>query len=207
MAGRFGRAACFAAAKGGFFAVMPAFQPVSRRLVRLCGSLGLALLACACATANPADKAGLRPREVAAGEPALHLQAQGRDSSEASLYGLYLAGEAALDRGSSTDAARFLGRASEIDPDPYLKESAFTAAVIAGDIDRAAAVPLVAGQGSLATDRLARLVRAVEAMANNHPAQAYTRLTAEPAEGQTAQAVALLTPWAAAASSMVIPTK
>ena len=179
---------------------MPGSSPRSIRLARLCATIGLAVLATACATASPSQKAGLRPRETAQGEPALLMQAQPRPAPDASLYGLFLAGEAALDRGSSVDAAGFLGRASEIEPDPYLKERAFTAAVVAGEIDRAAAVPLVAGQGSLAADRLDRLVRAVEALATNHPAQSYALLTGEPPAGQTAQAVVLLAPWAAAAA-------
>jgi tetratricopeptide (TPR) repeat protein len=162
--------------------------------------IGLAALLGACATATPAEKAGLRPRVGVAGEPVARIQTAPKGRPDGSLYGLFLAGEAALDRGSSVDAARLLGRASEIGPDPYLKERAFTAAVIAGDIGRAAAVPIADGQGSVASERLARLVRAVEALANNHGPQALMLLKSQPAEGQTAQAVMLVTPWAAAAA-------
>ena len=176
------------------------FPARSRRLLVTIAPLGLIAALSACATATPAQKAGLRPRVSEAGMPAAHISTSARGGPDGSLYGLFLAGEAALDRGSSEDAARFLGRASEIGPDPYLKERAFTAAVIAGDIGRAAAVPLGEGQGSVASERLARLVRGVEALATNHGAQALALFKSQPPEGQTAQAVILLTPWAAAAA-------
>jgi tetratricopeptide (TPR) repeat protein len=169
-----------------------------RRLLAACAILGAGALG-ACATVAPAEKAGLRPGQATAGAtaPAPVLATAG---AETSLYGLFLAGEAALDRGSSQDAAFFLGKASELQPDPYLKERAFTAAVIAGDIGKAAAVPLALGQGSVAAERLARLVRAVEALATNRGADALAVLKSESPQGQTAQAVILLTPWAAAAA-------
>jgi tetratricopeptide (TPR) repeat protein len=166
-----------------------------RPIVAACAAAALA----ACATASPAEKAGLRPKQAAASGtfPAEIAKA---DAAPTSLYGLFLAGEAALDRGSSGDAAFFLGRASEVDPDPYLKERAFTAAVIAGEITKAATVPLEPGKGSLAAERLARLVRAVEFLASNKGEEALATLKSESPQGQTAQAVILLTPWAAAAA-------
>ncbi|OYX34318.1 MAG: hypothetical protein B7Y99_05585 [Caulobacterales bacterium 32-69-10] len=166
-----------------------------RPLVAACAAAALA----ACATTSPADKAGLRPRQAAV-TPAVQAEVAQAEAAPTSLYGLFLAGEAALDRGSSGDAAFFLGRASEVDPDPYLKERAFTAAVIAGEISKAAAVPLEAGKGSLAAERLARLVRAVEALASNRGEEALAILKSESPQGQTAQAVILLTPWAAASA-------
>lgn len=167
-----------------------------RPLAIACAAAALA----ACATTGPAQKAGLRPSQPA---PATNVPtpiAFSATRDQTSLYGLFLAGEAALDRGSSGDAAFFLGRASEVDPDPYLKERAFTAAVIAGEIGKAAAVPLQSGTGSLAAERLARLVRAVEALATNKGAEALTILKSEAPQGQTAQAVTLLIPWAQAAA-------
>ena len=166
------------------------------RIVAVCA---LGALAAACATAGPAEKAGLRPKQAAI-TPAAAEKAPATASAQTSLYGLFLAGEAALDRGSSGDAAFFLGKASELAPDPYLKERAFTAAVIAGEIGKAASVPLAPGQGSLAAERLARLVRAVEFLATNKGADALAILKSEPPQGQTAQAVTLLVPWAAAAA-------
>jgi tetratricopeptide (TPR) repeat protein len=171
-------------------------QALTRSLLVVCAA---GALTAACATTT-AEKAGLRPRQAASTPVAQARTAASPARPETSLYGLFLAGEAALDRGSSGDAAFFLGKASEVDPDPYLKERAFTAAVIAGEIGRAAAVPITPGQGSLAAERLARLVRAVEALASNHGAESLAILKSEPAEGQTAQAVTLLTPWAAAAA-------
>jgi tetratricopeptide (TPR) repeat protein len=167
-----------------------------RPLVAACAAAALA----ACATTGPAEKAGLRPSQAAPSTAAPAPVAAAAVNPQTSLYGLFLAGEAALDRGSSGDAAFFLGRASEVDPDPYLKERAFTAAVIAGEIGKAAAVPIEAGAGSLAAERLARLVRAVEALATNKGAEALAILRSEPPQGQTAQAVTLLIPWAQAVS-------
>ena len=104
------------------------FPARTRRLLVTLAPLGLIAALSACATATPAEKAGLRPRVAEAGEPKARIQPPVRGRPEGSLYGLFLAGEAALDRGSSEDAARFLGRAREIGLDPYLKERAFTAA-------------------------------------------------------------------------------
>lgn len=164
--------------------------------------LGIALLAGAlaagCASKSPSEKAGLKPRVSVA--PTGRAGAQPALGAQTSLYGLFLAGEAALDRGSSEDAAFFLGKASEAEPDAYLRERAFTAAVMAGEIGKAASVQLVPGEGSLAAERLARLVRAVEALATNKGADALAILQAEKSQGPTAQAVTLLTPWAAASA-------
>jgi tetratricopeptide (TPR) repeat protein len=164
-------------------------------LALACAISGLSLTACA---TGPADQAGLRSTQPGAVETAALQPSPGGPAT--SLYGLFLAGELALERGSSQDAAYYLGRASEMERDPYLTERAFTAAVIAGDIGKAAAVPLESGQGSPAAERLARLVRGVEALAKNRGAEALTILKSEPAQGQTAQAVTLLIPWAAAAT-------
>ena len=91
-----------------------------------CLLLPLALGACATAPQLRGPLAGM------AEEP-------GDDSS---VYGLYLAGEAALDDGSPAAAAGFFGEASRRAPETVeLKQHAFAAALLAGDVERAAPHP------------------------------------------------------------------
>jgi tetratricopeptide (TPR) repeat protein len=148
----------------------------------------LALGACA---SHPAEQAGLRPAlPVTINEP----------ETEADAYGLFLAGQAALDKGSSREAAFYLGRASALDDSPFLKERAFTAAVVAGDLARAAGSAPNEGEGTAASVRLGRLVQAVEDLSQNKAASAVARLSGDPGQGATARAIVLLRPWAAAAA-------
>jgi tetratricopeptide (TPR) repeat protein len=146
----------------------------------------------ACATA-PAQKAGLKPTTELAETPT--------GGQQASLYGLFLAGQAALDKGSSREAAEYLERASALAPDAdFLKEKAFTAALVTGDIDRSAGLAPGPGEGSQGAQRLGVLVKAVSELADGHGKEAYALLSA-PQTGQTHMAaVELLRPWAAAAA-------
>ena len=176
----------------------------SIRFVPLCAASGAALLLAACAATPSGEAAGLRPALAASTAPDAdaewRLAAGSAEGEPKSLYGLFLAGQAALDRGSSQDAADFLAQASEASPDPYLKERAFTAAVIAGEIGRAAAIQLDAADADRPAERLQRLVRAVDELAQDHGSQALALLNSLPANGSTAQAAVLLKPWAAAAA-------
>ena len=85
-----------------------------------------------------------------------------------SAYGLFLAGSSALTEGRNSDAARFLELArTQGGDDPAVSERAFTAALMAGDIEKAA---LLAPDGPTASDqgkRMGRLVRAVQALTVN----------------------------------------
>ena len=118
----------------------------------------------------------------------------------ASRYGLFLAGQAALNDGRSSDAAQYFERARGDDEagEDVVGERAFTAALLAGDIQKAA---VLAPSGDTASEggvRLGRLVRAVEAMADGKGKDAQA-LFAEDAIGFPHRAaVALLSPWAAA---------
>ena len=97
--------------------------------VRLAAASAIASLAAACATAPS--------------PPALRAEDAGPPGAvtDASVYGLYLAGEAALDQGENHDAAFYLGRASAAAPDSrFIQDRAFAAALIAGEVDRAAAL-------------------------------------------------------------------
>jgi tetratricopeptide (TPR) repeat protein len=122
-------------------------------------------------------------------------------------YGLFLAGEAALQNGRSQDAAMYFSRAAEgaadLPPETQalIREKAFTAAVMAGDVGQAAALaPAADPEGASTTQRLARLVRAVDSLADNKGKEADAILTA-PGKGQAYGAgISLLKPWAAAAA-------
>jgi tetratricopeptide (TPR) repeat protein len=122
-----------------------------------------------------------------------------RDLGDASVYGLFLAGEAAIDRGSSRDAAFYFGRASALDPDVQsIRTRAFTSALVAGDVKGAARIADNIPAGTEPVQGLARLVRAVDALASDHPKEALALLSTPPIGAPHAAATALLTPWAAA---------
>ncbi|WP_333586076.1 tetratricopeptide repeat protein [Phenylobacterium sp.] len=115
-------------------------------------------------------------------------------------YGLFLAGRAALNAGESREAASYFDRAtasSGAGPG-LLTERAFTAAVLSGDIPRAAQMAVFDDTASEASKRLAKLVVAVEAIASGQGAEAYRTLTADEIGFPHRTAAALLTPWAAA---------
>jgi hypothetical protein len=121
-------------------------------------------LAAACA-ASPAERAGLRPGLPApaaeTAETAALVDEETVLTPQSSLYGLFLAGEAALEKGSSREAARYLGLASERAPDAgFLKERAFTAALVSGDVVRAAAIAPAENEAGAPTFRLGQLTGA-----------------------------------------------
>lgn len=121
-----------------------------------------------------------------------------------SAYGMFLAGNAALGEGRNADAAKFLelAKAQGAD-DPAVTERAFTAALLAGDIETAA---LLAPDGPAASDqgkRLGRLTRAVAALADGKGKVAREVLGNDGVGFPHRGAVALLSPWVAAASGDV----
>ena len=122
-------------------------------------------------------------------------------------YGLFLAGEAALQAGHSQDAAQYFARAvaesGDLPPDAQalIREKAFAAAVMSGDVDQAASMaPKADPEDASSSQRLARLVRAVDALAENKGKDADDILTA-PGKGAGFEGgIVLLRPWAAAAA-------
>jgi tetratricopeptide (TPR) repeat protein len=151
-----------------------------------------ALLLCACATAprQPATLAGPAP-------------AASPFDDQASSYGLFLAGQSAANHGDSqAAAAMFSGALSggQSDPD-FLAVRAFTAALIAGDIDRAA---VLAPRGPTAEPplrHLGALVRATDALARGDGRSAQAILTGPDSDLTGGEpGAALLAPWAAAAA-------
>jgi tetratricopeptide (TPR) repeat protein len=115
-------------------------------------------------------------------------------------YGLFLAGQGALNDGRGAQAAALFDRArvEGDDGEGLIAERAFTAAVLAGDIQRAASMTPAGEAASEGGKRLARMVQAVEAMAEDKPKVARTLLAADAVGFPHKPAAALLSPWAAA---------
>jgi len=118
-----------------------------------------------------------------------------------SLYGLFLAGRKALNDGHGQVAADYFAKAAESDPSAgFLRERAFTSALIAGDVHRAASLAPEPGQASLSVQRLGQLTRAVDALAEGRGHEAQVALGAEPLGPPHREASLLLAPWVAAAA-------
>jgi len=131
---------------------------------------------------------GLRPSQPVA-----------RADDNASLYGLFLAGRAAMDLGHGQEAADYLTRASEAQPgETFLKESAFTAALVAGDVHRAAGLAPDASDSTQSMQKLGRLTQAVDDLAIGDGRRAEALLVGDPLGPPHRSASALLLPWAAA---------
>jgi len=116
-----------------------------------------------------------------------------------SAYGMFLAGSAALQEGRNGDAARFLELArTQSGDDPAVAERAFTAALMAGEIQKAA---LLAPDGATASEpgkRLGRLVKVVAALNDGKGKVAKAELSNDGIGFPHRAAAALLGPWVAA---------
>jgi tetratricopeptide (TPR) repeat protein len=151
-----------------------------------------AALLSACAT--PATQAGLRTAQTSSDITA------GR-SDDGALYGLYLSGQAALNAGRSAEASELFARARAADPAAdELRDRAFIASLMSGDIARAAAAAPPAGaDGSTgSTQTLGTLAQGVELIAADRGPDAYAKLSELPLNVPHGVAAALLRPWAAA---------
>lgn len=119
-----------------------------------------------------------------------------------SSYGLFLAGQAALLDGRSEEASEYFMRASaggSMDGG-FLKDRAFTAALLAGEISKAASLAPVVEGDRPATYRLGLLVKAVEMLAQGKGKEARPMLQEDVLGFPHRPAAALLAPWAAAAA-------
>ena len=122
-------------------------------------------------------------------------------SQGSSVFGLYLAGDAAIDHGASHEAASYFNQASQLEPGPGpVRGRAFSSALVAGEVSKAAEVAQGLGEGDLPVQRLGVLTRAVEAMAQDKGKAAFDLLSTKSTSPDHAQAIKLLTPWAAAAA-------
>jgi hypothetical protein len=151
------------------------------RLKLLMFAAPLALLAgCATSAQDPAPTAQLAPASV-------------------SPYGMFLAGQAALNDGKSGDAARFFDQARvHPEADVVVAERAFLAALLSGDIERASQLAPTSEDASDATKRLGKLVSGVEALAEGRGKVAQEQLSPIATAFPHRAAAALLAPWAAA---------
>jgi Flp pilus assembly protein TadD len=157
--------------------------------------LALALSGCATPGAAPVAAAPQGP------SGAVEIDAN------ASNYGLFLAGEAALQAGRSADAAQYFSRAVQgaasqgPEAQALIRDKAFTAAVMAGDIGAAAGLAPAPDPAERSPSQgLARLVRAVDALAENRGKDADAALNAPGATAAYGGGIVLLKPWAAAAA-------
>jgi Flp pilus assembly protein TadD len=172
-------------------------MPISTRLLTLLSLAALALAGCATAPG------------VGAPPPVARASAPPPADAEAAVsnYGLFLAGEAALLAGQNARAEAYFSRAArgadEADPAvlAMIRQKAFSAAVMAGDITGAAALAPAPDPSSATFDqRLARLVRGVEALADGRGKDADAILSAPAAGASFPAGFQLLKPWAAAAA-------
>jgi tetratricopeptide (TPR) repeat protein len=143
---------------------------------------------------------------AAAPGPALRgRQAVAADSgwaSTRSAYGQFLAGQAALQSGSNAQAAGYFNEARELGEDPgVLADRAFTAALLAGDVSRAAAIAPRGGEdANEQVRRLGVLTRVVDLMATGKAKDAQILLRTENIGFPHRPAAVLLAPWLAAAA-------
>ena len=154
--------------------------------------LSLAALG-ACTTTTTPSSVGLR-----ASEPAETLGA----GDNASTFGLYLAGQAALDQGQGGEAAGFFAQAARQDNDTgSIKLHAFVAPRVAGDNTPAATLAAPGpDEGSASEQKLGRMTRAVEDMAEGRGQEAQALLTTPPGGPTDDAATKILLPWAAASA-------
>jgi tetratricopeptide (TPR) repeat protein len=158
----------------------------------LCGAVALTLGGCA-STSPPSAQ-----------QPSVAAVISG--DSEASSYGKFLAGQAAVEQGANAEAEAFFGRAASLDDGAdrgLLNARAFTAALLAGDIFQAAALAPTGPDADNGLRHLGALVRGVEAMADDKPRVARAIFTGPDAGAPDEPATALLTPFAAAAAGDV----
>lgn len=158
----------------------------------------LAPLAFAAAVAALAAPAVAKPArvEAPAGDVAFG------DSGQKSSYGLFLAGQAAMNAGRNDLALQYFDRAAAADIDldgKTIGKRAFIAAVFAGDVPRAAR--LAPGEDAGVTlQRLGALEKVVDALANDRAREAQDILASGAVTVPHRSVAALLAPWAAAAA-------
>ncbi len=156
--------------------------------VRVLAPLILTAALAACATAPGASLRGPQTGSLDAPD------------DDASVYGLYLAGEAALDDGHTGLASGYLSEASRRAPDAAgLRQRAFAAALLSGQIDQAASLAPTPADVDAGTYALGQLTRAVDEMSHGQNQAAYNRLSTA-SMGAHWAAAELLRPWAAAAA-------
>lgn len=123
------------------------------------------------------------------------------DSEGRSAYGLYLAGRSAVGAGETALAARYFGRVEALARDEArVREQAFTAALLSGDVAQAAATTPSGPDAQPVLVQAGRLAQVVDDLARDRPRDAYRRLQTAPIGDPHARAGRFLTPWVAAAA-------
>ena len=143
----------------------------------------LLLTLTACASQGSARFTAGVPSVVAGGSP----------------YGLFLAGQSAIDNGDGSEAAGFFQRAMDAGGGadaPFLRAHTFGAELLAGDVDGALAIAPIEDP-DVGVRQLAELTVAVAAMAKGQGAKARSALFALSAAGPPPSAARLLAPFAA----------
>ena len=162
--------------------------------------LRLTLVAAALVPLAACATSGQAPNAVAA----VSAKPKAGQEEGRTAYGYYLAGEAAIGGGSSTDAARYFALASDLQPQSIpLRNRAFTSAIVAGDIHAAARLSPPPGDGTAPVQGLGRMVRAVDALAEGRGKAAWAELQNPSVGGPHETAAALLKPWTAQAAGDV----
>jgi Flp pilus assembly protein TadD len=162
---------------------------MSRPILYCAASLAILMLG-ACATAGPPP--GQDPVTAESDLPPPPIGS--------SPFGLYLAGQAAMNDGDNSQAARYFGQASSAGLDgAYIQQQAFVTSLLAGDIPRAARLAPTPDATSPVFARLGLLTKAVEALASGDGKTSLAILSADGGVGYPfSGAGALLKPWAAA---------
>ena len=123
------------------------------------------------------------------------------DLAGSSAYGLFLAGQSAINKGRGEEAATYFARAASVGAatdSEFLGARTFTAALLAGDVPKAAALAVSEPGSDPDLRHLASLTRGVEALATGQGAKARAILSGPDVGPPHQTAAALLAPFAAA---------
>ena len=124
-----------------------------------------------------------------------------RDEEGRTAYGLYLSGRSALSRGEAETGATYLSEVAGLTPEqPTVRDQAFTAALLAGDLDVAARITPDADRASPVIAEAGALVAVVQALVAGDAREANEMLKTRPILAPHARAAALIAPWVAAAA-------
>lgn len=123
------------------------------------------------------------------------------DADDRSAYGLYLAGRLAVSRGEGALGADYLALTNRLTPEqPRVRDQAFTAALLSGDLTLAGAIAPKGEGVSPVLSEAGKLVAAVQTFAAGDARSAHAALTASPVGRPHARAAQYVGRWIAAAA-------
>lgn len=127
------------------------------------------------------------------------ISPEGRSAYGLYLAGRYLVGRSGTDAGDNAMGALFMSQVERLTPEqPSVREQAFTAALLAGDLDDAARMSPSGPEVSPVIAEAGRLVSAVQLYAHGKAREANAALKAQPILPPHALAARLVGPWIAA---------